>query len=73
MEAARAAPAVSAANRVKRLVPDTAIRGGLDAVSDFPPHFVAALNCVEHTERLRLQVDFANNQTALIDEWQVVK
>lgn len=28
---------------------------------------------VEHTDGLRLQVDFGNEQTALIHEWQIVK
>jgi len=28
---------------------------------------------VEQTDGLRLQVDFGNEQTALIHEWQVVK
>ena len=28
---------------------------------------------IEHTDGLRLQVDFGHEQTALIDEWQVVK
>ena len=28
---------------------------------------------IEHTDGLRLQVDFGHEQTALIHEWQVVK
>ena len=28
---------------------------------------------IEHTDRLKLQVDFGHEQTALIEEWQVVK
>jgi len=28
---------------------------------------------VDHTEGVRLQVDFGNEQTALIYEWQLVK
>ena len=28
---------------------------------------------LEHTDELRLQVDFGNEQTALIYEWQIVK
>jgi hypothetical protein len=28
---------------------------------------------IEHADGLRLQVDFGHEQTALIDEWQVVK
>ena len=28
---------------------------------------------IEHTDGLKLQVDFGHEQTALIEEWQVVK
>jgi hypothetical protein len=28
---------------------------------------------VEHTDGLRLQVDFGKDETALIQEWQIVK
>jgi hypothetical protein len=28
---------------------------------------------VEHTDGLRLQVDFGQDETALIEEWQIVK
>ena len=36
--------------------------------------FDAVIRAVlEHTEGVRLQVDFGNEQTALIYDWQVVK